>query len=390
MILAAPISNHDKPATLRNGQERLHAPQRITKRKFGTKMNLPIGVCSKCREPKNLRKFSGRFSIGGHTIRGWRERTDFCFSRMNRVRLLTVGGKSSTASRQNKKQETSRAKRKPISGKPLSFIAVCFPPRTTKLNQTLPDSTIFWVFLMMWLTTKRKRTDGEPSRRDAGDSTSDPAQGSDWESTLPLDWTQMGHSRKRTRLGSDGDDVGETTTFEGRAIFCLHDNDDPGWIQGYFIPKGSTKPWGMLAVREEVDDCMACCEGGYRRLTLTIYHRGQDKQSSLQNETKFVQNTNGGKKDMKRSNSCKISGVEWTGGDMIALYHKESVDMQAEILLTVSDASVQVSEFRCFSQFSILLTIWCHLSIFLKKGQNGSPSITQILSWIDRSFRKGI
>lgn len=135
----------------------------------------------------------------------------------------------------------------------------------------------------------------------------------------------MGHNRKRPRPVSNENTVVETTTFDGRAIFCLHDNDDPGWIQGYFIPKGSSKPWGMLAVQEEVDDCMACCMGGYRRLTLTIYRRGQDNG---------IGDTGGGKKDTKRSNSSKISGVEWTGGDMIALYHSQSVDMQAEILLT--------------------------------------------------------
>lgn len=192
----------------------------------------------------------------------------------------------------------------------------------------------------MWLTTKRKRTDGESSSAsnstgpDATDSSSgDAALGSDWQSTLPLDWTKMGHNRKRPRPVSNENTVVETTTFDGRAIFCLHDNDDPGWIQGYFIPKGSSKPWGMLAVQEEVDDCMACCMGGYRRLTLTIYHRGQDN---------CIGETGGGKKDMKRSNSCKISGVEWTGGDMIALYHSQSVDMQAEILLTVSD-----QDFEC-------------------------------------------
>ena len=207
----------------------------------------------------------------------------------------------------------------------------------------------------MWITTKRKRTDGESSRKDAGDSSGDPALGSDWQSTLPLDWTQMGHNRKRTRPVSEENDSSKTTTFDGRAIFCLHDNDDPGWIQGYFIPKGSTKPMGMLAVQEEIDDCMACCEGGYRRLTLTIYHHGQDKQ---QNDTNCNEDAVGGKNGVKRSNSCKISGVEWTGGDMIALYHKQSVDMQAEILLTVSDLIVHESGFQFYSQSAIILTPW--------------------------------
>ena len=211
------------------------------------------------------------------------------------------------------------------------------------------------------MSTKRKRTDVDSSSLSAQlrKATPDVALGSDWQPSLPLDWTRMGgrgkgdsfrasqQSRKRIRPLSNISDickvVPETntttpsnTTFDGRAIFCLHDNDDPAWIQGYFVPKGSNKPWGMLAVREEVDDCMACCMGENRRLSLTVYHRGYDRLSASDNVRNHGDDTNIRSKRNKRTSCCKIGGVEWTGGDMIALYHPHSVDMQAEVLLTVS------------------------------------------------------
>ena len=198
----------------------------------------------------------------------------------------------------------------------------------------------------MWLSSKRKRNGEEsspplsPPRKVTQNATDDDTP-SDWQASLPLDWTRMGKrgrgvssgrsqrtGRVRPRVIDDGES--SSNEFHGRAIFCLHDSDDPGWIQGYFIPKGSTKPWGMLAVREEVDDCMACCMGGYRRLSLTVYHRGRgQKQDDSQSDNTTVTST----KDAK-PNSCKIGGVEWTGGDMISLYNPRCVDMQAEKLLT--------------------------------------------------------
>ena len=76
----------------------------------------------------------------------------------------------------------------------------------------------------------------------------------------------------------------------------------------------------MLAVREEVDDCMACSAGGYRRLSLTIYHRRESATKMNSNDAKTI----------------KIEGVDWTGGDMMTLYHPQHVDMIGERLLTVS------------------------------------------------------
>jgi hypothetical protein len=200
----------------------------------------------------------------------------------------------------------------------------------------------------MWLSTKRKRNEESMSSstpaktREAASTTtaSDDTlrAGDDWQSTLPLDWTRMhrsiGHRGRKRPLSKEtrtiqrnynDDDDTTSNNFEGRAIFCLHD-DDPSWVQGYFIPTGSTKPWGMLAIQEEVDDCLACCSGGFRRLSLTVYHHNTTRIDSIR-----TRNESTGKK-----NSFKIDGIDWTGGDMIALYHPRYVDMNTERLLTVS------------------------------------------------------
>jgi len=114
---------------------------------------------------------------------------------------------------------------------------------------------------------------------------------------------------------------GASETFEGKAIVCLID-DDPQWVQGYFLPHNSKKPWGMLGIQEEIlDGCMGCAAEGYRRLTLTVYHGH-------------------GRKDGKETNSMKIEGVDWKGGDMMTLYHPHYVDLKAERILMVSTMSL--------------------------------------------------
>ena len=129
--------------------------------------------------------------------------------------------------------------------------------------------------------------------------------------------------------------------IDGQAIFCLHD-DDPNWVQGYFIPRGSKKPWGMLAIQEEIDDCMACSAGGYRRLSLNVYHRSGRRQSASndpqphRSDRSSGSNNNENKIESKSEKPCKIEGVDWTGGDMMTLYHPQYVDMEGERLLTVS------------------------------------------------------
>jgi len=229
----------------------------------------------------------------------------------------------------------------------------------------------------MWLSTKRERQQfsiPSTSTGEVSSATSDVMEARDgWKSCLPLDWTRMDcrdqvlggkkaslccinpHTcscRGRMRVSStkiaanppsvtmtrnrNGNDIGtgSPNKIDGRAIFCLHD-DDPGWIQGYFIPQGSKKPLGILAIQEEIDSCVACCAGGYRQLSLTVYHYSyRDRQkapSSIGTKDFYVIR---GKKDKGRKNSSKIDGVVWTGGDMIRLHHPRYVDMKAEKILT--------------------------------------------------------
>jgi len=230
----------------------------------------------------------------------------------------------------------------------------------------------------MWLSTKRKRKDesspsSASSRESSSGTSGDTRSGCDWQSSLPLDWTRMNRRnqviggdkgdfccvnpdscRRRSRIrpltteirekspivtttinGNDDGVVTETSKkIDGRAIFCLHD-DDPSWIQGYFISRGSKKPWGMLAIQEEVDDCMACSTGGYRRLSLTVYHRshGHHRQFSSKTDSSHSDSIRT-KTDDSKNDSCKIDDVDWTGGDMMTLCHPRYVDMEAERLLT--------------------------------------------------------
>ena len=170
----------------------------------------------------------------------------------------------------------------------------------------------------MWLSTKRKseKISQSPSIGSIAD---------DWQSSLPLDWTRVqrncrrrGHARSKNRAISPPEQLLPNGTV-GQAIFCLHDLD-PHWFQGYFVPRGSKKPTPMLAVQKEVDDCMACSAGGYRRLSLTIYNRRVSATNTNANDTKPL----------------KIEDVDWTGGDMMTLYHPQHVEMVGERLFTVS------------------------------------------------------
>jgi hypothetical protein len=139
---------------------------------------------------------------------------------------------------------------------------------------------------------------------------------------LPLDWTQVKKQRRNDngdsqdvcctdpssgcrRLGRHRLGQGEAG-IHGHVVFCLHEIN-PSWFQGYFIPLGTRRPWGLLAVQEEIDDCLACADGGFRRITLTIYPpSGQP---------------------------IKLATTDWTGGDLIQLRH-EQLDVESNRILT--------------------------------------------------------
>mmetsp|Transcript_29997 Transcript_29997/g.72794 ORF Transcript_29997/g.72794 Transcript_29997/m.72794 type:complete len:364 (+) Transcript_29997:108-1199(+) len=155
-----------------------------------------------------------------------------------------------------------------------------------------------------------------------------------------------------------------TKIVHGHAIFCLHDWN-PSWIQGYFLPSSSSsssspsslmkdtrstlfggncvtttpfdkalvKPWRMLGVQEEIDECLECADGGYRRLTLTVYH---DTSPAISSAATTAADAGTTKRPRKKTKTTKFHGVEWTGGDMMDLYDVDNkLDMmKADKLLT--------------------------------------------------------
>jgi hypothetical protein len=207
----------------------------------------------------------------------------------------------------------------------------------------------------MWYSTKRKRENKGEKDPSASGVISPEA---DWKSSLPLDWTNMKTNcckdpstckhRLRRRLNTLPNGNNKTTASNkiyGQAVFCLHDFD-PKWLQGFFLQRGCKKPWGILAVQEEIDDCMACSAGGYRSLSLTVYHDRNSNSSSSSNYNS----------SSKTKSKCKskIEGVDWTGGDMMTLYHPEYVNMTGERLLTVSIIPVMY----IFAQLFVFATLY--------------------------------
>jgi hypothetical protein len=171
------------------------------------------------------------------------------------------------------------------------------------------------------------------------------SEGKSKPSSLPLGWTQV--KRKRTpKAGGDSSDVVDwccddpscprpsqrpklsltesqesssdtTRTIRGHAIFCLPDID-PTWLQGYFLVDGIKKPWGLLAVNEKLDECLQCVDGGYRRVTLTVFPFSRKKVS--------------------------WNTVDWTGGDMMRL-EGESVHMEPDRMWTGTKALPYVHKY---------------------------------------------
>jgi hypothetical protein len=126
---------------------------------------------------------------------------------------------------------------------------------------------------------------------------------------LPLSWTRIKRQRNddgETRGGCCDDanpcqlsphrvrliEVG----VQGHVVFCLHELN-PSWFQGYFIPQGIRQPWGILAVQTELEDCLACSDGGFRRISITVYPPSSDP--------------------------ITLEAVDWTGGDLIHLSHEQ-------------------------------------------------------------------
>lgn len=163
---------------------------------------------------------------------------------------------------------------------------------------------------------------------------------------LPLDWTRV----KRRRPGTNGDDgpcdlpdvvqFDETALTEqqelvqGLGVICMHDSDST-WFQGYFFPNQKEgmgtlgdiaslkqdcrqKPWGLLAVQDELDECLQCVDGGYRRISLTVCRFPSRRKERLPN-------------------------VEVTGGDMMR-FEGETVLYEPHKLTTGPQAVPMVED----------------------------------------------
>lgn len=119
--------------------------------------------------------------------------------------------------------------------------------------------------------------------------------------------------------------------IHGHAVFCLHE-PNPLWFQGYFLPHQSSRPWGLLAIQEPVDDCLACADGGFRRITLKLYPPSGSSLQPLQPKKKKPKKNQNAVENTKKE-LLQLENVDWTGGDMIQLRH-EQLEMEADRLWT--------------------------------------------------------
>lgn len=151
---------------------------------------------------------------------------------------------------------------------------------------------------------------------------------------------------------------------EGQAVFLLHE-PNPDWFQGYLFRGGGgsgsggcagsllgsttnsekKKPWGLLARQLEIDECLQCSEGGYRRIKLTVFPYEGETASSPGGAGGAKEGGNEedkGEKKKKRSAAAAaavrnkkttLDRIDWTGGDMMQL-QSPAVRMRADRLVT--------------------------------------------------------
>ena len=216
--------------------------------------------------------------------------------------------------------------------------------------------------------------------------------------SLPLGWTRVQRRRKRKDRGVvDYNAVNEdccidprsscprrrllTTSsrastilpptgevIDGHVVFCLHELD-PSWFQGYFIPKNgpSRKPWGLLAVQESVDDCLACVDGGYRRISLSIYHR------RLRTPSENSKNNN--------SNVVRIPNIDWTGGDILRLSHPEGrVAMETDRFVTGNSCLPYIEKY--FENLIVKLKEYCDSDDEEETNKQSNNNTSNVLEWL--------
>lgn len=128
------------------------------------------------------------------------------------------------------------------------------------------------------------------------------------------------------------DNTTTASVLRGTAVWCLPESTDSNWFQGYLFPSDksdddndndavsavppyrrifinralSNPPWGLLAQTLEVDECLACSNGGYRRVKVSAYppsRRGHGHYLSL----------------LPKEPPLDLGEADWTGGDMVQL-----------------------------------------------------------------------
>jgi hypothetical protein len=115
--------------------------------------------------------------------------------------------------------------------------------------------------------------------------------------------------------------------------------DVPDWFQGYlFLSDGGDgtndgsaskqKPLGLLARSLDVDECLACADGGYRRVSVRLYDWSGGQLGGA-----------GGGAGQQQHD---LGAADWTGGDMMKL-SGESVRMRPVRLLTGRSAAPYVT-----------------------------------------------
>jgi len=168
---------------------------------------------------------------------------------------------------------------------------------TTSIDADTTKTAVAAPLPLGWTQVKRKKRKRGPTKNDNDfmewccDDPSCPKP-SDRNSNNSISNNNNNNNNKQSAAES------QEIVWEGQAIICLHEMDS-SWFQGYFVPKSSTKPWGLLGVQEEIDECLECADGGYKQITLSVF------PPSLTTSTK--------------RNKQSWKHVEWTGGDMMTL-----------------------------------------------------------------------
>jgi hypothetical protein len=150
--------------------------------------------------------------------------------------------------------------------------------------------------------------------------------------------TGVGFVFQRRRAGATTTGQPHAEKFRavrGQAVWLLPtaSTSDVDWFQGYLIIPPPTardestvphKPWGLLAHQVDIDECLACADGGYRRVSINMYDWSGD------GPTGPAQQQGRGN---KRTRPQRLGEADWTGGDMMKLLGS-NVRMRPTQLLT--------------------------------------------------------